>query len=94
MAKVTFLPDNITVEAPVGSKISTLADSSGASMPFGCHMGSCGTCRCLVKEGIEFLNPLTEAEDDLFESLTSVGRTERLACQLVIEKEGLVVLQS
>lgn len=92
MPKVTFLPDNIQIEVPIGTSIQEAVERAGASLPFGCRMGSCGTCRCWIKEGIENLNELTEAERELFETLTSVGSKERLGCQLVVK--GDVVVQS
>lgn len=92
MPKVTFLPDNISIEVDSGTTVQDATEKAGASLPFGCRMGSCGTCRCLVTAGIENVNAMTEAENDLFESLTSVGKTERLGCQLVIN--GDVTIQS
>lgn len=84
MPKVTFVTDNLTVEVPTGAKIPDIVDTYGASLPFGCRQGSCGTCRCLVEEGMENLNPKTQEEEDLFENLTSVGLKERLGCQLKV----------
>ncbi len=84
MATITFLTDNITVEVDPGTSLQAAVEKAGARLPFSCRMGSCGTCRCVVVQGIEHVNPLTEAESDLFESLTSVGRHERLGCQIVV----------
>jgi len=84
MPKVTFVTDKITVEVPVGAAIPDIVDQCGATLPFGCRMGSCGTCRCIIEEGLENLNSLTQEENALFENLTSVGATERLGCQLKI----------
>lgn len=84
MAIITFLTDNITIEVEPGTSLQMAVEKAGACLPFSCRMGSCGTCRCVVVQGIENVNPLTEAESDLFESLTSVGRHERLGCQIVV----------
>lgn len=92
MPKVTFLHDKITIEVPIGTKITHAVEMAKATLPFGCRQGSCGTCRCLVIEGIENTNPLTSAEQDLFETLTSVHPNERLGCQLVVM--GDVKIQS
>ena len=85
MPKVTFVTDKLTVEVPVGSKIPDVVDQCGATLPFGCRMGSCGTCRCIVEEGMENLNGKTDEEEELFENFTSVGAKERLGCQLVVK---------
>ncbi|MBX7149466.1 (2Fe-2S)-binding protein [bacterium] len=92
MPKVTFITDNLTVEVPTGSKIPDVVDECGASLPFGCRMGSCGTCRCIIVKGSENLNKQTEAEVELFSNLTSVGLDERLGCQLVVK--GDVTIRS
>jgi ferredoxin len=92
MPKVTFLQDKLIVEALSGAKLHDIVDRSGATLPFGCRLGSCGTCRCLVVEGMENVNPLTAAESELFESLTSIHPNERLGCQLIIY--GDVKIQS
>ena len=84
MPVVTFVRDHITVEVKKGTQVPHIVDDCGASLPFGCRMGSCGTCRCIIEEGIENLNPRTQAEEDLFETLTSVGEKERLGCQLIV----------
>lgn len=84
MPKVTFVRDSLTVEVEKGATIRDIVDDCGASLPFGCRQGSCGTCRCIIEEGMENLNPLTQQENDLFETLTSVGKKERLGCQLII----------
>ncbi|MBI4412650.1 MAG: (2Fe-2S)-binding protein [Deltaproteobacteria bacterium] len=84
MPKVHFETDNLIVEVPRGSKIPDIVDECGATLPFGCRMGSCGTCRCIIVEGMENLNPKTNEEGELFDTLTSVGDAERLGCQLVV----------
>ena len=92
MPKVTFLHDKLVVEVEAGTSMQDIVDQSKASLPFGCRHGSCGTCRCLVIEGMANLNPLTNAESDLFESLTSIHPNERLGCQLIVN--GDVKIQS
>jgi ferredoxin len=92
MPKVTFAHDKLTVEVPVGTTVQQAVVLAKATLPFGCRLGSCGTCRCLILSGNENLNALTEAEQDLFDNLTHVAANERLGCQLVIQ--GDVVIQS
>lgn len=84
MPKVTFVTDGLILEVVAGSKIPDIVDQSEATLPFGCRMGSCGTCRLLVEEGMENLNPKTREEEELFESFTSVAPNERLGCQLIV----------
>ena len=84
MPQVTFTHDKIAITVPVGTTGINAVETANATLPFGCRYGSCGTCRCLIMAGMENLNPMTAAECDLFEALTSVHPNERLACQIVI----------
>ena len=42
--QVTFLPDNVTVEAKPGEPILAVAERAGIFIPTGCLMGSCHAC--------------------------------------------------
>ena len=66
-----------------GSAILEICEAIG--MPFGCTEGNCGTCRCIIVEGAENLEPLNEKETDM-----DLEKGERLACQCII-KTGIVV---
>lgn len=44
ITKVTFLPDNITVEAQTGEPLLKVAQRAGVFIPTGCLMGSCHAC--------------------------------------------------
>lgn len=92
LCKVTFLQDNLTISVPKGTKLVDVIENNDVSLPLACRMGSCGTCRCLVMEGLKNVNEMTDAEADLFETLTSIHPNERLGCQLVVM--GDVKIQS
>ncbi|TAF51600.1 MAG: (2Fe-2S)-binding protein [Oscillatoriales cyanobacterium] len=42
--RVTFQPDDVTIEAEVGEPWLTVADRAGVPIPTGCLMGSCHAC--------------------------------------------------
>jgi ferredoxin len=84
MPKVTFVTDKRTIEIPSGSKITDVVDEHQATLPFGCRLGSCGTCRVIIEAGMENLNPRNQTEEELFENFTSVRDDERLGCQLIV----------
>ena len=85
MPKVHFKSEDLTVEVEAGASLVDAIEKAGAKFPLGCRMGSCGTCRCIITEGAENVNDLTEPESDLFETLTHVHQNERLGCQLQIQ---------
>lgn len=85
MVKVTFVSEDITAEVPEGTSLQDTVEMANSQFPFGCRHGSCGACRCVLIEGHMNVNDLTDAEEELFESLTSVGQHERLGCQLIVK---------
>jgi ferredoxin len=80
---VHFVPDDMDVEAPVGSRLADVAAASGADLTFGCKKGTCGTCRVKVASGLENTNPPSREEADFLKALKSPA-DERLACQIRI----------
>ena len=49
--KVTFLPDDVTVEAEVGEPLLDVASRGGVFIPTGCLMGSCHACEVELADG-------------------------------------------
>ncbi len=84
MPQVRFVNENLAIEVAPGTLLPDAVAAAGSRFPFGCRRGSCGTCRCFVLKGLENLNPKTEQEEFLFDTLTAVEPHERLGCQLVI----------
>lgn len=79
---ILFLPDQ--TELPVGDQESVLdlANSKGVELMQSCGgMATCGTCRVLVKRGLDQLPPRNEVEADLAEDRGFLPE-ERLACQM------------
>jgi ferredoxin len=77
---VHFVPEDMDVEAPVGTPLVEIAIASGADLTFGCKKGTCGTCRVRVVNGLENLSPRSREEDDFLKALKRPIH-ERLACQ-------------
>ena len=48
--------------------------------------GNCTTCKVTVKDGYEWLPPLTKSELK-YMNLQLLGQNERLACQLTVQKD-------
>lgn len=83
MAKIRFLSDGTEAEVSDGTLVMDACEDHGASLPFGCAEGFCGTCTMVVKAGLENLAPPTEKER---ERLADTGLAEglRLGCQAVL----------
>ncbi len=80
MPTVIFQDDDLTVEATDDANLRDVAMEEGASIPFGCEQGICGTCLIDVPVGAENLSDVDEQEQ---ETLQAMGGTpgQRLACQ-------------
>lgn len=86
MAKLIFVNTNAEVTLPDGSAIEETCEKQG--IPFACSEGVCGSCIIEIVEGMENLNPFTDAELDFF----GEEGNERLACQCKI-KSGTVKIR-
>ncbi len=82
MPKLTLTDSGDTHEVPAGTFLLDYAQANGLDIPFGCTMGSCGTCGVVVEAGMENLNEISDNEQDGIELLGADNA--RLACQLVI----------
>ena len=72
------------VEAEEGMSILDLAIKHKVDWGFSCTRGTCARCRCLVTEGAEFLEEITDAEWDRLEP-EEFDEGFRLGCQAVIK---------
>ena len=79
-AKVTFADIDVTVNAPVGTRVIELSEKVGSGIVYGCREGDCGTCLMEVVEGANNLTSPSVVEDKILRE-SSAGRHQRLACQ-------------
>jgi ferredoxin len=105
MPKVTFVNEKKEIEVPEGANLRREAIKAGIELYPGMHsylncrgLGGCGTCRVLVKSGMENLNKTTFVEklNLNFHPLTSfayIGHEDemRLACQVRVNGDCSVV---
>ena len=95
MPKVTFINEKMEIEVPAGSNLREEARKAGiniypgSSKYLNCHgFGMCGTCKVLVKKGMENLSPKSTVEKinmsmHPLTMLAMIGHEDemRLACQ-------------
>jgi len=103
MPKITFVKEKQDVEVPEGTNLRTAARQAGIEIYQGmdrylnCRgLGLCGTCRVLVKKGMEGLSPKGFRERfRLGLSLASVGHEDemRLACQCQVRGDVSIETQ-
>ena len=83
MAKITIAQSGDTFECPDGSKFLDVCQEQDIPHEFGCTVGSCGTCVCVVEAGAENVNAPSEDEKETVEMCSDLEGA-RLGCQLVI----------
>jgi ferredoxin len=83
MPKITFLTTGEAYEVPIGTSFLDFCQAHDAPHDFGCTMGSCGTCRLVLEQGADNVQPITEEEQDTLFMVTE-EEGARLGCQLVI----------
>ncbi|MEO0649796.1 MAG: 2Fe-2S iron-sulfur cluster-binding protein [Planctomycetota bacterium] len=83
MPKITFQSNGESFEVPAGTSFLDFCQENRVPHDFGCTVGSCGTCRCLLVEGAENVNPIDDEEQETVEMSTDVEGA-RLGCRLVI----------
>ena len=84
MPKLTYLPTGASFEVPAGTRYMDLCQKEDLPQPFGCTVGSCGTCCLVVEKGLESCEPMSEDERDTVTMCTD-EKNARLGCQLVIQ---------
>ena len=95
MPKITFVNEKKEIEVPAGSNLRDEGKKAGLEMNPGLFKyanclghGSCGTCRVLVKKGMENLSDKGMMEKiTLFRMFSAIGHEDemRLACQVSVK---------
>lgn len=101
--RVTFLPQNVTVEVedkdfPYGDhgKAGSLLDIAlHNNVPLEHNCGgncACTTCHVVVKEGEENLSPMESDEEDRLDTAKGLTLHSRLGCQAIVQGDVVVEL--
>src|ERR1700681_2697660 len=91
---IRFEPDGRSGLVAEGSYLWAASKRLGVRLPAECEgHGQCDTCAVLVLKGAALLSPPTQAERELLNP-EKLDAGERLACQVKIEYEGDLVVQS
>ncbi len=83
MAEVEIKNDGKSVQVPDGSLLAEL--DGKCSILFACKVGSCGSCKVRVLEGMENLEAPSEAEKSGL-AIFATEPSERLPCVCKIKK--------
>jgi ferredoxin len=103
MPKVTIVNEKREIEVPAGANLRQAARQAGVQLYAGLHkylncrgLGLCGTCKVLVKKGMENLSPKSFMERTrLGLSMASIGHENemRLSCQATVNGDCTIETQ-
>jgi 2Fe-2S ferredoxin len=104
MVRVTFKPENKTVEFPFGSlpydghgqpmSFLDVAENYGIFLDHACGgVCACTTCHLHVLEGEKGVSEAEDLELDRMDMAPGLQLNSRLGCQAVIEKPGTYVVE-
>src|SRR5581483_7240857 len=92
MPKVTFLPDNLSIEVPEGTSILEAGQKAGAKIGSACGgVCACSTCHVWVRQGLNSLSEQGEKEMDILDKAFDVKTISRLACQSELTDADVLV---
>ena len=82
MPKVTFLPDDETIEVAEGSSILDAALEGDVWLEHNCGgFCACTTCHVIVKDGEGNLSEVEDEEEDRLDTAEGLTLSSRLGCQ-------------
>ncbi len=85
---IVFFPEEKSCELRGEDSLLDVALNNKLEIGHSCGgMGSCGTCRVIVLEGLELLNPRNEVEQEIADT-RGFQPNERLACQTQPPAQG------
>ncbi|MBS1911543.1 MAG: 2Fe-2S iron-sulfur cluster binding domain-containing protein [Bacteroidetes bacterium] len=88
---VTYLPFNITVQAPDGENLLDLALDNGIDLQHNCGgVCACSTCHVIIREGEENLSEMQDDEADQLDEAEGLTISSRLGCQAKIHGDVVV----
>lgn len=96
MPKITFVdPEGATSEVEVkagSSNLLEIAEEHGVKLGSACGgVCACSSCHVYVKEGLDSLEEMEEAEEDRLDMGFDVRPSSRLGCQCVVQAADLRV---
>ena|ERR1700688_2073115 len=88
----TLCPDGAVIDAPAGVSLCDALLNNQVEIEHACEKScACTTCHVIVREGFDALNEATETEEDLLDKAWGLEANSRLSCQVILDKEDIVI---
>ncbi len=98
MTQVTILPHaglcptGRALDVRPGGLLSDALLDAGLDIEHACAGAcACSTCHVIIREGFQSLQPASNKEEDRLEQAWGLTATSRLACQVLVTNEPLVI---
>jgi ferredoxin, 2Fe-2S len=87
-----YCPLGDRIEAPAGTSVCEALLENGIPIEHACEMScACTTCHVVVKQGLDSLGEMDEAEEDLLDRAWGLTPTSRLSCQAILSDEDVTI---
>ena len=98
MPRITVLPHDLlcptgaAFDAKAGTFLCDALLKSGIEIEHACEKScACATCHVIIREGYASLSPAAEDEEDQLDKAWSLNTHSRLACQVILRNDDLLV---
>ncbi|MEM1216258.1 MAG: 2Fe-2S iron-sulfur cluster-binding protein [Bacteroidota bacterium] len=94
--KFTFedenIPSKVVTDAPADESILEIAEENDVHLNHNCGgVCACSTCHIYVEKGEEFLEEISDKEEDFIDRAINPRLESRLGCQCIILEEDAVI---
>lgn len=88
----TSCPEGASFDAKAGTFLCDALLKNGIELEHACEKScACSTCHVIIREGYASLTPAEEGEEDQLDKAWGLTTQSRLACQVVVRHDDLLV---
>lgn len=92
MTTITLQPNGLVFDAPAGTTLLQALLGAGQQLDIKCNgNASCGNCHVFIHEGRKGVSRTTPAENAKLDAMVGIGSKSRLACQVVLGTDPIVI---
>lgn len=89
---VVLCPKGTTINVSVGEILCDALLNNDIYIEHACERScACTTCHVIIRKGFETLIAPCEKEEDLLDMAWGLEENSRLSCQVIVNKENLVI---
>ena len=87
-----YCPQGAQIRVNPGTSVCEALLENNIPIEHACDMScACTTCHVIVREGLNSLNAIEEAEEDLLDRAWGLEPNSRLGCQAIVSQKDLVI---